>query len=43
MNFRETQRISKLDIDSLKINITAIVQVFYEKVLEDSHSNASIT
>ena len=42
MNLRETQRTSKLNIDSLKINITDIVQVFYEKVLEDPHSNASI-
>ena len=32
MNLRETQRRSKLNIDSLKINITDIVLVFYEKV-----------
>ena len=32
MNLRETQWTSKLDIDSLKINITDIVLVFYEKV-----------
>ena len=32
MNLRETQRTSKLNIDSLKINITDIVLVFYEKV-----------
>ena len=32
MNLCETQRTSKLNIDSLKINITDIVLVFYEKV-----------
>ena len=32
MNLRETQRTSKLNIDSLKINITDIVLVFYEKM-----------
>ena len=32
MTLRETQRISKLNIDSLKINVNDIVQVFYEKV-----------
>ena len=32
MNLRETKRTSKLNIDSLKINITDIVLVFYEKV-----------
>ena len=33
MNLCEMQRTSKLNIDSLKVNITDIVQVFYEKVL----------
>ena len=32
MNLRETQRTSKLNKDSLKINITDIVLAFYEKV-----------
>ena len=32
MNLLETQRKSKLNIDPLKINITDIVLVFYEKV-----------
>ena len=32
MNLRETQRTSKLNIHSLKINITDIALVFYEKV-----------
>ena len=32
MNLRETQRTSKLNIDSLKINSTDIVLVFYEKL-----------
>ena len=32
MNWRETQRTSKLNIDSLKINVNDIVLVFYEKV-----------
>ena len=32
MNLRETQRTSKSNIDSLKININNIVLVFYEKV-----------
>ena len=32
MNLRETQRTSKVNIDSLKINIIDIVLVFYEKV-----------
>ena len=35
MNLRETQRTSKLNIDSLKINVNDIVLVFYEKVLRD--------
>ena len=44
MNLRETQRTSKLNIDSLKINVNDIVLVFCEKtILEDCHSNASIT
>ena len=32
MNLRQTQRISKLNVDSLEINIDDIVLVFYEKV-----------
>ena len=32
MNLNETQRTSKLNIDSLKINVNDIVLVFYEKV-----------
>ena len=32
MNLRETQRTSKLNINSLKINVNDIVLVFYEKV-----------
>ena len=32
MNLHETQRTSKLKIDSLKINVNDIVLVFYEKV-----------
>ena len=32
VNLRETQQTSKLDINSLKINVNDIVQVFYEKV-----------
>ena len=32
MNLRETQGTSKLNIDSLKVNITDIVLLFYEKV-----------
>ena len=32
MNLRETQRTSKLNIDSLKINVNDIVLVFYERV-----------
>ena len=32
MNLRETQRKSKLNKDSLKINVNDIVPVFYEKV-----------
>ena len=44
MNLRQTQRTSKLNIGSLKINVNDIVLVFYEKaLLEDCHSNASIT
>ena len=34
MDLRETQRTSKLNIDSLKINVKDIVLVFYEKVPE---------
>ena len=32
MNLRETQRTSKLNIDSLKINVNNFVLAFYEKV-----------
>ena len=32
MNLRETQQTSKLNIDSLKINVNDIVLVFYEEV-----------
>ena len=32
MNLRKTQRTSKLNIGSLKINVTDIMLVFYEKV-----------
>ena len=32
MNLLETQRTSKLNIDSLKFNVNDIVLVFYEKV-----------
>ena len=32
MNLHETQRTSKVNIDSLKINIIDIVLVYYEKV-----------
>ena len=32
MNLRKTQRISKLNIDSVKININEIVLVAYQKV-----------
>ena len=32
MNLRETQRTSKLNTDSLKINVNDIVLAFYEKV-----------
>ena len=32
LNLRETQRTSKLNINSLKINVNDIVLVFYEKV-----------
>ena len=32
MNLRETQRTSKLNIDSLKINVNDVVLDFYEKV-----------
>ena len=32
MNLRETQQASKLNVNSLKINVNDIVLVFYEKV-----------
>ena len=31
MNLHETQRTSKLNVDSLKINVNDIALVFYEK------------
>ena len=34
VNLRETQRTSKLNINSLKININDITLFFYEKVLK---------
>ena len=44
MNFHETQRTSKLNIDSLKVNVNDIAIVFYEKtLLENYHNNTSIT
>ena len=33
INLRQTQRTSKLNVNSLKINVNDIVLVFYEKVL----------
>ena len=36
MNLRETQRTSKLNINSLKINVNDIVLVIYEKVPRNS-------
>ena len=43
MNLRETQRTSKLNIDSLKINANDIVLVFYEKVLRHFWMIAIVT
>ena len=47
VHLRETQWTSKLNLNSLKININDIGLVFYRKssqtLLEDCHSNASIT
>ena len=47
VNLRETQRTSKLNINSLKINVNDIVLVFLRKrcanAFGDCHSNASIT
>ena len=43
MNLRETQRTSKLNIDSLKINVNDIVLVFYEKVPRYSWRIAIVT
>ena len=47
VDLRETQWTSKLNLNSLKININDIGLVFYRKssqtLLEDCHSNARIT
>ena len=43
MNLRETKRTSKLNIDSLKINVNDIVLVFYEKVLRHFWRIAIVT
>ena len=45
VNLRETQQTSKLDINSLKINVNDTVLFFNEKVPRhfSTHSNASIT
>ena len=43
MNLRDTQRTSKLNVDSLKININDIVLVFYEKVLRQFWKISIIT
>ena len=43
MNLRETQRTSKLNIDSLKVNVNDIVLVFNEKVLRHFWRIAIVT
>ena len=43
VNLRKTQRTSKLNINSLKINVNDIVQVFYEKVPRDFWRIAKVT
>ena len=43
VNLRETQRTPKLDINSLKINVTDIVQAFYEKVTKHFWRIAIVT
>ena len=43
MNLCETQRISKLNIDSLKIDVNDIALVFYEKVLRHFWRIAIVT
>ena len=48
VNLRETQRTSKLNINSKKINVSDIVLVYDEMVpivtlLKNCHSNRSIT
>ena len=43
MNLRETQRTSKLNIDSLKVNVNDIVLVFYEKMLRHFWRIAIVT
>ena len=43
MNLRGTQRTSKLNIDSLKVNVNDVVLVFYEKVLRHFWKIAIVT
>ena len=43
MNLRDTQRTSKLDVNSLKINVHDNVLVFYEKVPRHSWRIAIVT
>ena len=43
VNLRETQRTPKLDINSLKINVTDTVQAFYEKVTKHFWRIAIVT
>ena len=43
VNLRETQRTSKLNINSLKINVNDIVLVFYEKVSRHFRKMAIVT
>ena len=43
MNLRETQQTSKLNIDSLKVNVNDIVLVFNEKVLRHFWRIAIVT
>ena len=43
VNLRETQRTSKLNINSLKVNVNDIVLVFYEKVPRHFWRIATVT
>ena len=43
MDLRETQRTSKLNINSLKVNVNDIVLVFYEKVPRQFWRIATVT